>query len=228
MDIEFPHLQHTFFSEMKSVREIESDLSHLMKEFEAGRMQAFGDPDMISRMDNIRQMQEKLAQKHFCLDDMDTNPEGKDKIDIIHDRKKTQELMQDLDVLTTELQQLKPVPILESMLLSSSSSLLNKPRSIHQSSTISVQAKDISQSSSPIPSLHASYDNLPLLNTSKILYSTDIVEEAAKVSISAQPLTKRKDINEAAPYSQYATSLLSTKANMSPYIPFDTEKQPLL
>ncbi|KAI6652148.1 Coiled-coil domain-containing protein 28B-like [Oopsacas minuta] len=122
-----PPLQHTFFSEMKPIKEIELELNVLMKEFEEGKMQAFSDPDTMSRMDRIRQMQERLAQKHFHLDESPQSGEEK-REEFHHDPSHTDELMQELDALTTEIQQLKPVSMLENIIPLSSSSLLNTPK----------------------------------------------------------------------------------------------------
>ena len=120
-------LQHTFFSDMKPIKEIELELNVLMKEFEEGKMQAFSDPDTMSRMDRIRQMQERLAQKHFHLDESPrSEEERRDKFH--HAPSQTEELMQELEALTAEIQQLKPVSLLENVLPLSSSALLSSPR----------------------------------------------------------------------------------------------------
>ena len=122
-----PPLQHTFFSEMKPIKEIELELNVLMKEFEEGKMQAFSDPDTMTRMDRIRQMQERLAQKHFHLD-KSPSPNEERKEESHHAPPQTEELMQELDALTSEIQQLKPLSMLENILPLSSSSLLNSPK----------------------------------------------------------------------------------------------------
>ena len=122
-----PPLQHTFFSDMKPIKEIELELNVLMKEFEEGKMQAFSDPDTMSRMDRIRQMQERLAQKHFHLDESPRSEE--ERRDMFHHApSQTEELMQELEALTAEIQQLKPVSMLENILPLSSSSLLSSPQ----------------------------------------------------------------------------------------------------
>ena len=127
MATQSPPLQHTFFSEMKPIKEIELELNVLMKEFEEGKMQAFSDPDTMSRMDRIRQMQERLAQKHFRLNESPSSEEER-RDEFHHAPSQTEELMQELEALTAEIQQLKPVSMLENVLPLSSSSLLNSPR----------------------------------------------------------------------------------------------------
>eukprot|EP00800_Vazella_pourtalesii_P003858 TRINITY_DN14063_c0_g1_i1.p1 TRINITY_DN14063_c0_g1~~TRINITY_DN14063_c0_g1_i1.p1 ORF type:complete len:176 (+),score=48.71 TRINITY_DN14063_c0_g1_i1:122-649(+) len=170
-----PPLQHTFFSEMKPIKEIELELNVLMKEFEEGKMQAFSDPDTMSRMDRIRQMQERLAQKHFHLD-KSPGPDEERKDEFHHAPSQTEELMQELNALTSEIQQLKPSSMLENILPLSSSSLLKSPKLLKshcsQSSPLTnsteriweaspMQSPDTSRVQSVLASSRSTLDSVP-------------------------------------------------------------------
>ena len=146
MATQSPPLQHTFFSEMKPIKEIEQELNLLMKEFDEGKMQAFTDPETISRMDRIRQMQERLAHKHFNQDREVLSSREEGKGDPFHrDPSRTEELMRELDALTSEIQELKPVSLLDnsySSLLSSPMLLKNQVHSRSPGSSIFPPAGD--------------------------------------------------------------------------------------
>ncbi|CAB3988110.1 Hypothetical predicted protein [Paramuricea clavata] len=60
--------QHSFLTDPSEVKKMEKDLLDLMKDFNEGKLHAFGNEYTLDKMDQIRESQECLAQLHFELD----------------------------------------------------------------------------------------------------------------------------------------------------------------
>jgi len=69
-------LRHKTRSPAEAVRESEQSLNQLLEDFEEGRLNAFGNSDMLLKMNEIREMQERLTLKHFEIDHMRISQEG--------------------------------------------------------------------------------------------------------------------------------------------------------
>ena len=87
-----PSLKHKSRSPFQAVKETEQSLNQLLEDFEEGRLNAFGkfasslcythyhygvlgNSDMLQKMNEIREMQEKLTLKHFEIDQVRINQE---------------------------------------------------------------------------------------------------------------------------------------------------------
>ncbi|XP_054915255.1 coiled-coil domain-containing protein 28A [Poeciliopsis prolifica] len=62
-----PVIQHSFLTDVSDVQEMEKGLLSLLNDFHSGKLQAFGNECSIDQMEQIREMQEKLAHLHFDL-----------------------------------------------------------------------------------------------------------------------------------------------------------------
>nr|XP_020476177.1 coiled-coil domain-containing protein 28A isoform X2 [Monopterus albus] len=74
-------IQHSFLTDVSDVQEMEKGLLSLLNDFHSGALQAFGNECSISQMEHVREMQEKLARKHFDLySEVDEMPEDQRKM----------------------------------------------------------------------------------------------------------------------------------------------------
>lgn len=62
-----PIIQHSFLTDVSDVQEMEKGLLGLLNDFHSGKLQAFGNECSIDQMEQVREMQEKLASLHFDL-----------------------------------------------------------------------------------------------------------------------------------------------------------------
>ncbi|XP_042186361.1 coiled-coil domain-containing protein 28B-like [Oncorhynchus tshawytscha] len=62
---QYPTLQHSFFTDISDVREMEGGLLNLLNDFHSIKLQAFG---KVCSFEHMREIQEKLAWLHFSLD----------------------------------------------------------------------------------------------------------------------------------------------------------------
>ncbi|XP_062236961.1 coiled-coil domain-containing protein 28A [Platichthys flesus] len=99
-----PIIQHSFLTDVSDVQEMEKGLLGLLNDFHSGKLQAFGNECSIDQMEQVREMQEKLARLHFDLyGEVDEMPE---------DQKKTasdtnmDKLLQNLEELSSSIQKL--------------------------------------------------------------------------------------------------------------------------
>ncbi|XP_066550596.1 coiled-coil domain-containing protein 28A isoform X2 [Amia ocellicauda] len=60
-------IQHSFLTDVSDVQEMEKGLLSLLNDFHSGKLQAFGNECSIDQMEQVREMQEKLARLHFDL-----------------------------------------------------------------------------------------------------------------------------------------------------------------
>lgn len=58
---------HCFISEVPDVRHMEKALLDLLRDFNSGKLKAFGSGCTMAQMTDIREQQEKLAKLHFDL-----------------------------------------------------------------------------------------------------------------------------------------------------------------
>uniref|UniRef100_A0A1A7YWG5 Coiled-coil domain containing 28A n=1 Tax=Iconisemion striatum TaxID=60296 RepID=A0A1A7YWG5_9TELE len=72
--------QHSFLTDVSDVQEMENGLLSLLNDFHSGKLQAFGNECSIDQMEQVREMQEKLARLHFDLyGEVDEMPEDQKK-----------------------------------------------------------------------------------------------------------------------------------------------------
>ncbi|KAM9766647.1 coiled-coil domain-containing protein 28A [Menidia menidia] len=75
-----PVIQHSFLTDVSDVQEMENGLLGLLNDFHSGKLQAFGNECSIDQMEQVREMQEKLARLHFDLyGEVDEMPEDQKK-----------------------------------------------------------------------------------------------------------------------------------------------------
>ncbi|KAG7461067.1 hypothetical protein MATL_G00206110 [Megalops atlanticus] len=60
-------IQHSFLTDVSDVQEMERGLLSLLDDFHSGKLQAFGHECSIDQMEQVREMQERLARLHFDL-----------------------------------------------------------------------------------------------------------------------------------------------------------------
>lgn len=76
-----PIIQHSFLTDVSDVQEMENGLLSLLNDFHSGKLQAFGNECSIGQMEQVREMQEKLAHLHFDLhSEVDEMPEDQKKV----------------------------------------------------------------------------------------------------------------------------------------------------
>ncbi|KAK9523834.1 coiled-coil domain-containing protein 28A [Anarhichas minor] len=76
-----PIIQHSFLTDVSDVQEMENGLLSLLNDFHSGKLQAFGNECSIDQMEQVREMQEKLARLHFDLhSEVDEMPEDQRKV----------------------------------------------------------------------------------------------------------------------------------------------------
>uniref|UniRef100_A0A672FWG9 Coiled-coil domain containing 28A n=1 Tax=Salarias fasciatus TaxID=181472 RepID=A0A672FWG9_SALFA len=75
-----PIVQHSFLTDVSDVQEMENGLLSLLNDFHSGKLQAFGNECSIDQMEQVREMQERLARLHFDLyGEVDEMPEEQRK-----------------------------------------------------------------------------------------------------------------------------------------------------
>ncbi|KAF0045879.1 hypothetical protein F2P81_002408 [Scophthalmus maximus] len=75
-----PTIQHSFLTDVSDVQEMEKGLLSLLNDFHSGKLQAFGNECSIDQMEQVREMQEKLARLQFDLyGEVDEMPEDQRK-----------------------------------------------------------------------------------------------------------------------------------------------------
>lgn len=63
------NVEHSFITSSSEIAEMQGDLLRLQEDFNSGKLQAFDDQCSFEKMDNIRDLQEKLARLHFRMDE---------------------------------------------------------------------------------------------------------------------------------------------------------------
>lgn len=95
--------EHSFLTDRTDVKQMEKGLLDLMHDFNHGKLHAFGKNCTIEKMDKVRELQERLAQLHFELDDM-TEGFGEDGETISGGN--LEKLMKNLETLSSTVQSL--------------------------------------------------------------------------------------------------------------------------
>ncbi|CAL8307842.1 unnamed protein product [Merluccius merluccius] len=99
-----PIIQHSFLTDVSDVQEMEKGLLGLLNDFHSGKLQAFGNECSIDQMEQVREMQEKLARLHFDLyGEMDEMPEDQRKTACDGNMDK---LLNNLEELSSSIQKL--------------------------------------------------------------------------------------------------------------------------
>ncbi|KAM4602252.1 coiled-coil domain-containing protein 28A isoform 1-T2 [Polymixia lowei] len=99
-----PVIQHSFLTDVSDVQEMENGLLGLLNDFHSGKLQAFGNECSIDQMEQIREMQEKLARLHFDLyGEVDEMPENQRKMACDSNMDK---LLLNLEELSSSIQKL--------------------------------------------------------------------------------------------------------------------------
>ncbi|PIK50298.1 putative coiled-coil domain-containing protein [Apostichopus japonicus] len=63
------NVEHSFITNSSEIAEMQGDLLTLQDDFNSGKLQAFDEQCSFEKMDNIRDLQEKLARLHFRMDE---------------------------------------------------------------------------------------------------------------------------------------------------------------
>ncbi|CAL8290987.1 unnamed protein product [Lota lota] len=99
-----PIIQHSFLTDVSDVQEMEKGLLGLLNDFHSGELQAFGNECSIDQMEQVREMQEKLARLHFDLyGEVDEMPEDQRKAACDSNMDK---LLSNLEELSNSIQKL--------------------------------------------------------------------------------------------------------------------------
>uniref|UniRef100_A0A8D3AZC2 Coiled-coil domain containing 28A n=1 Tax=Scophthalmus maximus TaxID=52904 RepID=A0A8D3AZC2_SCOMX len=99
-----PTIQHSFLTDVSDVQEMEKGLLSLLNDFHSGKLQAFGNECSIDQMEQVREMQEKLARLQFDLyGEVDEMPEDQRKTACDTNMDK---LLLNLEELSTSIQKL--------------------------------------------------------------------------------------------------------------------------
>ncbi|XP_068738897.1 coiled-coil domain-containing protein 28A-like [Montipora capricornis] len=99
-----PHIQeHSFLTDRTDVKQMEKGLLELMHDFNHGKLHAFGKDCTIEKMDKVRELQERLAQLHFELND---TTEGFGEEDETKSAANLEKLMKNLEALSSTVQSL--------------------------------------------------------------------------------------------------------------------------
>ncbi|XP_071957258.1 coiled-coil domain-containing protein 28B-like [Antedon mediterranea] len=68
-ELPVPCTEHTFLTDASEVRHMEEGLTQLLTDFHNGKLRAFSDDTCsFQKMENIRDLQEKLSRLHFDMD----------------------------------------------------------------------------------------------------------------------------------------------------------------
>ena len=95
--------EHSFLTDRTDVKQMEKGLLDLMHDFNHGKLHAFGKDCTIEKMDKVRELQERLAQLHFELDDM---TEGFGEEEYTKSGGNLEKLMKNLETLSSTVQSL--------------------------------------------------------------------------------------------------------------------------
>ncbi|XP_059911582.1 coiled-coil domain-containing protein 28A isoform X2 [Gadus macrocephalus] len=99
-----PIIQHSFLTDVSDVQEMEKGLLGLLNDFHSGKLQAFGNECSIDQMEQVREMQEKLARLHFDLyGEVDGMPDDQRKAACDSNMDK---LLNNLEELSSSIQKL--------------------------------------------------------------------------------------------------------------------------
>ncbi|EDV24998.1 uncharacterized protein TRIADDRAFT_56484 [Trichoplax adhaerens] len=61
--------EHSFLTDASDIKKMEDGLLVLLNDFHQGNLQAFGNEETFEKMDKIRELQEKLSQSHFKIEE---------------------------------------------------------------------------------------------------------------------------------------------------------------
>lgn len=95
--------EHSFLTDRTDVKQMEKGLLVLMHDFNHGKLHAFGKDCTIEKMDKVRELQERLAQLHFELDNM---TEGFGEEEETRSGGNLEKLMKNLETLSSTVQSL--------------------------------------------------------------------------------------------------------------------------
>ena len=95
--------EHSFLTDRTDVKQMEKGLLDLMHDFNHGKLHAFGKDCTIEKMDKVRELQERLAQLHFELDNM---TEGFGEEEETRSGGNLEKLMKNLETLSSTVQSL--------------------------------------------------------------------------------------------------------------------------
>ncbi|XP_028414038.1 coiled-coil domain-containing protein 28A-like [Dendronephthya gigantea] len=95
--------QHSFLTDPNDVKKMEKDLLDLMKDFNEGKLHAFGNEYTLEKMDQVRESQESLAQLHFELDAEESHRKEHEEVGR---NRNLERLMKDLEKLSSSIQNL--------------------------------------------------------------------------------------------------------------------------
>ncbi|EDO38844.1 predicted protein, partial [Nematostella vectensis] len=94
--------EHSFLTDRTDVKQMERGLLELMDDFNHGRLHAFGRDFTLEKMDKVRELQERVAQQHFELDNAETEADE----DEVSSARNLEKLMKNLEGLSSTIQSL--------------------------------------------------------------------------------------------------------------------------
>ncbi|XP_046849113.1 coiled-coil domain-containing protein 28B-like [Xenia sp. Carnegie-2017] len=98
-----PVQQHAFLTDPSEVKRMEKDLLDLMRDFNDGKLHAFGKEQTLDKMDKVRESQESLAQLHF---ELDVDESLRKEHEEVGRNRNLEKLMKDLEKLSLSIQNL--------------------------------------------------------------------------------------------------------------------------
>eukprot|EP00794_Sanderia_malayensis_P000187 gene187-800_t len=101
--------EHSFLMDKSDVEQMESGLLDLLDDFKRGKLHAFGGDAYLEKMNGVRNLQEKLAQMHFEIEEEDTAQRMKLSEDEqeAKSQQKQEKLMKNLENLCSSVYPLK-------------------------------------------------------------------------------------------------------------------------
>ncbi|XP_038079210.1 uncharacterized protein LOC119746375 [Patiria miniata] len=107
-DTDRPCQEHSFITDVNDIQTMQDGLLKLMRDFETGKLSAFDEHCSFEKMNNVRDLQEKLGRMHFKMeaDIQNAGANTKEGIDIA--TQNMDHLLSNLDQLSMAVQSLHP------------------------------------------------------------------------------------------------------------------------
>ncbi|XP_022100467.1 coiled-coil domain-containing protein 28B-like [Acanthaster planci] len=107
-DTDRPCQEHSFITDVNDIQTMQDGLLKLMRDFETGKLSAFDEHCSFEKMNNVRDLQEKLGRMHFKMeaDIQNAGANTKEGIDIA--TQNMDHLLSNLDQLSMAIRSLHP------------------------------------------------------------------------------------------------------------------------
>ncbi|XP_033635215.1 coiled-coil domain-containing protein 28B-like [Asterias rubens] len=108
LDTDRPCKEHSFITNVDDVQNMQDGLLQLMREFETGKLSAFDEHCSFEKMNNVRDLQEKLGRMHFKMESDIQNAGANTKEGIDTASQNMDHLLSNLDQLSMAIRSLHP------------------------------------------------------------------------------------------------------------------------